>query len=81
MSPNSSEAVEIDERGTRCPQPIIALGQATGKNLAVPTRIVLLADDPATTFDVPAWCRLMGATLVSVTELTDGSGLRFEIET
>jgi TusA-related sulfurtransferase len=27
--------------------------------------LVLLADDPATEADVPAWCRLRGATLVA----------------
>ncbi len=81
MTEAETRVIELDERGTRCPQPVIALGQAVSRNLGVPIRIVLLADDPATNSDVPAWCRMTEATLVDVSALPDGSGLRFEIIT
>ena len=71
--------VELDERGSLCPAPVIALGRALTARPAGDFRIVLLADDPAARFDVPAWCRMKSATLLSQTELADGSGVRFEI--
>lgn len=53
----------IDERGHRCPAPVIALGRAARAASNV-TLIVVLADDPAAEFDVPAWCRMTGNELV-----------------
>ena len=70
--------LELDERGTRCPQPIISLGKAAVA-IVGRTRIVLLADDPAALIDVPAWCRMTSATLLGTSELSDGSGTRFEL--
>ena len=53
----------IDERGHRCPAPVIALGRA-GRAATDEALIVVLADDPAAEFDVPAWCRMTGNELV-----------------
>ncbi len=78
---SGSDVIEIDERGTLCPQPIIALGQVSRKYSNRSIRIDLLADDIATKADVPAWCRMTGATLLSTSELPDGSGFRFQIAT
>lgn len=62
---------ELDLRGQRCPAPIIALGRAVR---AGRTGIVeLLADDPAAAHDVPAWCTMTGAELVSVQHLPAGA--------
>lgn len=71
---------EIDERGTRCPHPIIELGKFARAHSGKGLRVVLLADDIAAKSDVPAWCRLTNSTLLSVNDLADGSGLRFEIQ-
>lgn len=58
----AAEPIELDERGRRCPLPVIALAKAA---VATPGAIVrLLADDPAAVHDVPAWCRMKGATLM-----------------
>lgn len=79
----SQLTIELDERGTRCPQPIIALGKAALGKAAHATsgevRIVLLADDPAAIVDVPAWCRMTSARLLNISDLPDGSGTRFEV--
>lgn len=53
----------LDERGRRCPLPVIALARAVAA--AEPGEVVeLLADDPAAVHDVPAWCRLRGQELL-----------------
>lgn len=69
-----SADIELDTRGLRCPLPVIRLGQAA-RELGSGT-ITLLADDPATKTDVPAWCRLRSAELL---EQTDGPAYRFVI--
>ena len=56
--------IELDERGKRCPLPVIALARAVPE-LAVGDEIALLADDPAAEHDVAAWCRMRGQELVS----------------
>lgn len=60
----TSAATEVDARGQRCPLPVIALAMAAG-TLAGGSEIVVLATDPATRHDVPAWCRMRGHTVVS----------------
>jgi cysteine desulfurase len=47
----------VDSRGRRCPLPVIDLARAIAE---VPFGgvVVLLADDPAATADIPAWCRM-----------------------
>jgi tRNA 2-thiouridine synthesizing protein A len=74
--------ITIDERGSRCPVPVIALGRVLRKLAHEDHRSVvmeLLADDPATRSDVPAWCRMQQANLIAVQELPDGTGWRFTV--
>ena len=56
--------IELDERGRRCPLPVIALARAMAA-VAVGEEITLLADDPAAEHDVAAWCRMRGQDLVT----------------
>lgn len=53
----------IDERGHRCPAPVIALARAARTSPAG-AFIVVVADDPAAEFDIPAWCRMTGHALI-----------------
>lgn len=64
----------IDARGLLCPQPLILLARAARDRPG--TVIVLLADDPAAESDVPAWCRLRGASLESTEDLTAHTAYR-----
>lgn len=58
---------QVDARGKRCPQPVIELARAAA---AQPEGILaLLSDDPVALTDVPAWCRMRGARLLSVEDL------------
>ena len=54
----------LDQRGERCPLPVIALARAITQ-VAVGEEVTLLADDPAAGHDVLAWCRMRGQHLVT----------------
>lgn len=60
--------VVLDHRGDRCPIPVIALGRYAASTVG--GFVELLADDPAARYDVPAWCRMRAATLLSTVEET-----------
>mgnify|MGYP003346881345 CR=1 FL=1 len=67
--------VRLDERGRRCPIPVVALMRAM--NTYPPGHVVaVLSDDPAAAHDIPAWCRLKGATFVEETDVPDGGAGR-----
>lgn len=53
----------VDARGLRCPLPVIQLARAVGSE-PTPTRILVLATDPAAAHDIPAWCRMRGHRFV-----------------
>lgn len=61
--------VVIDATGLACPKPIILLAQQISA-IAIDETLVLIADDPAAAFDVPAWCRMTGHELISVSNST-----------
>ncbi|CAB4864248.1 MAG: preprotein translocase subunit TatB [Actinobacteria bacterium] len=67
--------VWLDERGRRCPLPVIALLKASQAYSAGEV-IAVMSDDPAAAFDIPAWCRLKGASYVGDIEPPDGGGGR-----
>ena len=54
----------IDERGNLCPAPVIALARAA-RSTSDGAVLVVLADDPAAEFDIPAWCRMTGNDYLS----------------
>ncbi len=62
----------LDERGKRCPIPVISLARAV--NAMPEARILLLSDDAAAETDVPAWCALRGRVLVWTGRAPDGAG-------
>lgn len=77
----TERGLDIDARGSLCPQPIINIARFA-REVDGGTRVRLLADDPAADADVPAWCRMRGHTLLTRTELTDdeGGGVAYAIE-
>lgn len=66
----------VDALGARCPVPIGLAARAAAR-LSPGDRVVVLADDPLVTVDLPAWCHESGHRLESI-EL-DGDGWRAEI--
>ena len=62
--------VVVDARGRRCPLPVIDLARAA-RGASPGSLLDLLADDPAASGDVAAWCRLRGHALVSAEPLPE----------
>ena len=61
--------ITLDQRGRRCPLPIIELARHVD-DVGVGELIAIAADDPAARLDVPAWCRMRSQELVSAAENT-----------
>ena len=59
-----SEDTELDARGLLCPLPVIRTQQAVAA-LAPGSTLTVVATDPGTLHDVPAWCRVHGHELLS----------------
>ena len=57
----------MDVRGLLCPLPVIRT-QDKVKGLAAGTVVEIVATDPGVMQDVPAWCRVHGHELLSMTE-------------
>lgn len=63
----------LDCRGQRCPLPVIAVARRLPE-LPVGAVIRVLADDPATAIDIPAWCRMRGQEFLGPAGEADGHG-------
>ncbi|MCZ6887246.1 MAG: sulfurtransferase TusA family protein [Gammaproteobacteria bacterium] len=65
----------LDTRGLLCPLPVIRT-QDMVKTLAVGTFLDVLATDPGTLHDIPAWCRVHGHRLVETETVEKERGMR-----
>ncbi len=63
--------ITLDQRGRRCPLPIIALARHIG-DVPVDELVAVAADDPAARLDVQAWCRMRGHEYVGEKAAPDG---------
>ena len=63
--------IVLDQRGRRCPLPVIELARRIGE---VPPGglIAVAADDPAARLDIPAWCRMRGHEYAGESTAEDG---------
>ena len=66
--------VVIDTRGMFCPVPIIKTSEAL-RNMDSGSVVEVISDDPAVEFDMPAWCRSTGHTIVECTR--DGDDFHY----
>ncbi len=55
---------ELDTLGLRCPEPVMMV-RATIRKMAVGEVLLVIADDPATTRDIPGFCEFMEHQLVA----------------
>ena len=64
-------ALTIDALGRKCPIPIIMLAEQI-RDVPVGAVIAVLADDPATYTDIPAWCGMKSHEFAFRSELDSG---------
>jgi tRNA 2-thiouridine synthesizing protein A len=63
--------VILDQRGRRCPLPVIELARHIA-DVEVGEVIAVAADDPAARLDVPAWCRMRSQEYLGEDTAPDG---------
>lgn len=54
---------QLDAIGLRCPEPVMMV-RKTMRGLQDGETLLIVADDPSTTRDIPSFCRFMDHTLV-----------------
>lgn len=54
----------VDATGLRCPEPIMLI-RKTIRHMEPGQILLIVADDPATTRDIPSFCRFMDHELLS----------------
>ncbi|CAJ0992445.1 sulfurtransferase TusA [Pantoea sp. Nvir] len=54
----SSANYKLDASGLRCPEPVMMVRQKI-RNMQVGETLLVITDDPATTRDIPSFCRFM----------------------
>ena len=64
--------ITLDQRGRRCPLPVIERARHIGAVGSGET-IAVAADDPAARLDIPAWCRMRGHEYAGETTAPDGT--------
>jgi tRNA 2-thiouridine synthesizing protein A len=70
--------VELDTRGLLCPLPVIRTQDKVAE-LAVGDVLEVVATDPGTLEDIPAWCRVHGHELLQTDEGDREIRIRFRI--
>ena len=78
MTGRSAPALTIDALGEKCPTPIIMLA-ARLCEAPIGGLIMVLADDPATKTDIPAWCGMKSQEFVAAEALEGTAGWAFLI--
>ncbi|MEL0660833.1 sulfurtransferase TusA [Psychromonas arctica] len=60
---NDTPIKQLDALGLRCPEPVMVI-RKTVRQLATGDLLEIIADDPATTRDIPSFCRFMEHQLI-----------------
>lgn len=68
---------QLDAIGLRCPEPVMMIRKKV-RELAAGETLLITADDPSTTRDIPSFCRFMEHTLLA--EETSESPYRYVIQ-
>ena len=64
MTDFSNADHSLDAIGLRCPEPVMMVRSAIRK-IEHGETLVVIADDPSTTRDIPSFCRFMDHTLLA----------------
>ncbi|MCQ1058764.1 sulfurtransferase TusA [Photobacterium sp. DNB23_23_1] len=54
----------LEAEGLRCPEPVMMV-RKTVRKMAEGDTLLVTADDPSTTRDIPSFCRFMDHTLIA----------------
>lgn len=54
----------LDAQGLRCPEPVMMV-RKTVRHMQAGETLLIIADDPATTRDIPGFCRFMEHELLA----------------
>ena len=60
---NKEHIQKLDTLGLRCPEPVMMI-RKTVRKMQQGEILEVIADDPATTRDIPSFCRFMDHTLL-----------------
>ena len=71
IAKNPEAPTRLDTRKLLCPLPVIRLQQAI-HTLPPGARLVVLASDKGVLYDIPAWCRIHGHSVIEIKETTEG---------
>ncbi|RUO19175.1 sulfurtransferase TusA [Aliidiomarina haloalkalitolerans] len=77
MSPFTTADYQLDTLGLRCPEPVMLI-RGKMRQMQDGEKLLIIADDPATTRDVPAFCRFMDHQLLAAQ--TDEAPYRYLIQ-
>ncbi len=64
--------MRLNERGHRCPMPVIAVARAA-KQVDSGTVIAVACTDPGAASDIPAWCEMRGVDYLGCATEPDGA--------
>ena len=64
--------VRLNQRGYRCPMPIVAIARAT-REAASGTVVAVACTDAGAASDIPAWCELKGVDFLGSEPEADGA--------
>lgn len=64
MTPFNNVDHELDTLGLRCPEPVMLI-RARVRKMEEGETLLVIADDPATTRDIPSFCRFMDHELLA----------------
>ncbi|WP_293791938.1 sulfurtransferase TusA [uncultured Pantoea sp.] len=62
--PFSAPDHQLDALGLRCPEPVMMV-RKTVRSMKAGETLLIIADDPATTRDIPGFCRFMEHELLA----------------
>ena len=74
-----SEVESLDTRGLLCPLPVIRT-QDKIRTMATGALLDVVATDPGTLHDIPAWCRVHGHEVVTIEDDADNREMRIRLK-
>lgn len=77
MAPFNQADYQLDTLGLRCPEPVMLI-RAKVRKMEAGETLLVIADDPATTRDIPSFCRFMDHQLLA--QQTDNTPYHYLIQ-